>query len=107
MVDIGCGEGALLAVLCEPSASKLPKNHKVTEKLPELYPLRIAGLDIDPESLKTAIACTTPPTEEPVQSRWSVTLPRWDPLDVKIWQGSFETLNPSFHEYECFVSCEV
>ncbi|CCM04257.1 uncharacterized protein FIBRA_06424 [Fibroporia radiculosa] len=118
VLDVGCGEGELISCLCNPAPWLPPPptsvldslancagntadacdNFHIAAALPEVYlhPTKVIGLDIAPNDLKYAIEGTAP--------RNSI---RWSPLEVNIWQGSLESINPEFIGIECIVSTEV
>jgi hypothetical protein len=114
IVDIGCGEGQLLAVLCQPAPSLPPpspspsQSPSPTEAPPttlsdgdlDLHPTHITGLDISPHALTSAIEDTSPTTA-------NTSYTRWEPLKVDIWHGGLEIYNPAFVNAECIVATEV
>ena len=126
MVDIGCREGELLACLAQPAPWLRPSPHSIrlTKSVsPDLYsdhdpaptnkPIdphqgeianlhctKIQGLDISSSDLQYAIQGTAPPQSN---SQYI----RWEPLEVKIWHGGLESVNPGFVDAECIVSTEV
>lgn len=108
IVDIGCGEGQLLAVLCQPAPSLPPPNPtSPTDTAPpledadlDLHPTHISGLDISPHALTSAIQDTSPTTA-------NTSYTRWEPLKVDIWHGGLEIYNPAFVNAECIVATEV
>ena len=116
ILDVGCGEGTLLACLCNPSlyitrsSSQNPNADQGTEidaeEIPELHMKKIAGLDSSLSTLQNAIESTRPPDISETQVYYSV-LPRWEELDVKIWHGGLENVNEEFIGTECIVSSEV
>ncbi|CDO74989.1 hypothetical protein BN946_scf184945.g61 [Trametes cinnabarina] len=120
VLDIGCGEGELLACLCNPAPWLAPPPPHVLPRPRDedvgdladlhrdiLHPVKIAGLDVSPADLADAVEATRPLEagggsgalwHEPV---------RWEPLEVRIWQGSLARVNPEFVDVECIVSTEV
>ena len=66
----------------------------------------IHGLDISPHDLGFAINTTRPPEPLP-QSAYTLSLTRFEPLDVKLWEGGLEVINEEFVGIECIVSTEV
>ncbi|KAG1775289.1 hypothetical protein EV702DRAFT_1199602 [Suillus placidus] len=110
IVDIGCGEGQLLAVLCQPASSLPPPNalaspSDATSTTLEagdlnLHPTRIAGLDISSHALASAIEDTSPAAA-------NASYTRWEPLQVNIWHGGLEIFNQTFVNAECIVATEV
>ncbi|KAG1737302.1 hypothetical protein EDB19DRAFT_1718487 [Suillus lakei] len=98
IVDIGCGEGQLLAVLCQPAPSLPSPDHG--RVILDLHPTRIAGLDISPHALASAIDDTSPAAA-------NASYTRWEPLEVNIWHGGLEIFNPTFVNAECIVATEV
>ncbi|KIK36538.1 hypothetical protein CY34DRAFT_49131, partial [Suillus luteus UH-Slu-Lm8-n1] len=113
IIDIGCGEGQLLAVLCQPAPSlppplpTQPPSPSPTDTAPpledadlDLHPTHISGLDISPHALTSAIQDTSPTTA-------NTSYTRWEPLKVDIWHGGLEIYNPAFVNAECIVATEV
>ncbi|KIK99580.1 hypothetical protein PAXRUDRAFT_47575, partial [Paxillus rubicundulus Ve08.2h10] len=115
IVDMGCGEGSLLATLCQPApwlgpASSQDDDHCLSslfnnigcndEDTPNLHPKRIAGVDISSCDLSIAMECTSPASANPLYLRW-------EPLDVELWKGSVDVINPSFIDVECVVATEL
>ncbi|KAG0694920.1 hypothetical protein DFH29DRAFT_957734 [Suillus ampliporus] len=112
IVDIGCGEGQLLAVLCQPAPSLSPPGPGVLVSTSDaissalelddldLHPVRIAGLDISSHALASAIEDTSPASA-------NASYTRWEPLEVNIWRGGLEVFNSAFVNAECIVATEV
>lgn len=118
VVDIGCGEGDLLACLAQPapwlrspplslypakSSAAANANESIgpdQREIANLHCTKIQGLDISFSDLQYAIQSTAP-----LQSNSQYI--RWEPLQVKIWHGSLESVNPEFVDVECIVSTEV
>lgn len=124
IVDIGCGEGELLATLCQPAPWLGPQSQWRNRSLAstqnaddclasmfddvllndsesrDLHPTRIAGLDIDTGALQYAAEDTSPSSANPQYTRW-------EPLQVSLWHGSLDSINPSFVDVECIVATEV
>ena len=69
------------------------------EHAPETFlsPAKVIGLDISSPDLEAAIQDTAP-------SDWRT---RWQPLEVEIWQGGLEVVNPALVGVECIVATEV
>ncbi|RPD74724.1 hypothetical protein L226DRAFT_534941 [Lentinus tigrinus ALCF2SS1-7] len=130
VLDIGCGEGELLACLCNPAPWLAPPPQDVlppatasdagddaayTAVLEELHrtilhPRKISGLDICEDDLKCTVRITQPPPppqDEETKSVWYRVPARWEDLEVNIWQGSLEHANPAFMDVECIVATEV
>lgn len=114
-MDIGCGEGSLLASLCNPalyiSESILQPDDLSGEDpesgdddFPELHIRKLDGLDVSLPDLNYAIKDTKPPDAD-VSSYG--TFPRWEPLIVRIWHGGLEHFNEEFVGAECVVATEV
>ncbi|PFH48761.1 hypothetical protein AMATHDRAFT_109204, partial [Amanita thiersii Skay4041] len=125
VLDVGCGEGQLLSVLCQPApwlkppaASILPPSpvdpsttdpHEATY----LHITRLHGLDVSSEDLEFAIRDTEPISSD--QAPYNATFftsytnesIRWDELRVGIWKGGLETINNEFVNIECIVGTEV
>jgi small RNA 2'-O-methyltransferase len=128
VVDIGCGEGELLACLAQPAPWLRPLPHSLNptksrsadydsdngppynvpdklidpheSEIANLHCTKIQGLDISSSDLQYAVAGTAPP-----QSAYKYI--RWEPLEAKIWHGALESVNPEFIDVECIVSTEV
>ncbi|KAI0078764.1 hypothetical protein K474DRAFT_1640864 [Panus rudis PR-1116 ss-1] len=127
VLDIGCGEGALISCLCNPAPwlppppphiLPSPDTHDHAIPTPRdidgvastegiLRPKVIRALDISPKDLQDAIEETTPKVADPASGSAIQPSPRWEDLEVKIWQGSLEDYNPEFVDTECIVSTEV
>jgi hypothetical protein len=112
IIDIGCGEGELLAVLCQPAPSLPPPGPDVLSSSSDgtstttdlsdldLHPRRVDGLDISSHALASAIEDTSPASANELYTRW-------EPLKVNIWHGGLEVFNPTFVNVECIVATEV
>ncbi|TBU32634.1 hypothetical protein BD311DRAFT_686791 [Dichomitus squalens] len=123
ILDIGCGEGELLSCLCNPAlwlappppdvlppaTDASPAETDVLKELHEwvLHPTRIAGLDICKSELECAARVTKPPEPDRDDVPWHSTPVRWEPLEVKIWEGSLEHVNAEYAGVECIVATEV
>ncbi|KAH7926087.1 hypothetical protein BV22DRAFT_1009925 [Leucogyrophana mollusca] len=103
IIDVGCGEGELLATLCQPApwlSPDLPSPAAMRQEDPvNLHLANVAGLDVSSRDLRYAVEFTTPSAHCPYE--------RWEPLDVKIWKGGLEAFNAEFVDAECIVSTEV
>ncbi|KIJ13421.1 hypothetical protein PAXINDRAFT_117125 [Paxillus involutus ATCC 200175] len=115
IIDIGCGEGSLLATLCQPApwlgpGSSQDDDHYLSslfdnigcsdEDTPNLHPKRIAGVDISSCDLNVATECTSPASANPLYMRW-------EPLEVELWKGSIDVINPALINVECVVATEL
>ncbi|KAG1808379.1 uncharacterized protein BJ212DRAFT_1383113 [Suillus subaureus] len=112
IVDIGCGEGQLLAVLCQPAPSLPPPGPGILAAHSgasptaleagdfDLHPTRVTGLDISSHALASAIEDTSPAAA-------NTSYTRWESLQVNIWHGGLEIFNPAFINAECIVATEV
>jgi hypothetical protein len=84
-----------------------------SEDFINLHLERIAGLDISKYDLEQAVEATAPRPDVDSSvlhlTPWSgvAVAPRWENLEVKIWQGGLEHVNTSFIGYDCIVSTEV
>ncbi|KAG5340871.1 hypothetical protein C0989_000225 [Termitomyces sp. Mn162] len=129
VLDIGCGEGQLLAVLCQPAPwlspppahilPTLPEEstnsaEKYNDEIPNIHPTHVMGLDISSNDLEFAVQGTAPQPEMELDkdgdycsAKFSSVNPRWEDLDVKIWKGGLEVINEDFVDIECIVSSEV
>jgi small RNA 2'-O-methyltransferase len=128
ILDIGCGDGRLLAALSEPAFVLPPPRQDIPpEYLPspqeirELYTAELYALDVDASELSYAVEVTKPriyhdrrdPDEDPPRPETyeeellRAPFPRWTPLEVQIWKGSLADVNPAFIGVECIVSTEV
>ncbi|KAI5452046.1 hypothetical protein NCC49_000989 [Naganishia albida] len=131
VLDVGCGEGDLLRVLCEPAATvpeepiravlessgsdgeeDMDKEDHNTDRTQtrELFLHRIAGLDVDPTVIPEAVKVTAPPTE-PEQTDYQFTetyvTPRWQRMECEIWQGGLEKHNRRLEGFEAIVALEL
>ncbi|KAF5359602.1 hypothetical protein D9756_003505 [Leucocoprinus leucothites] len=128
VLDVGCGEGQLLLPLSQPApwlapppASILPPpspqserppsqnvNGVNTDEIPNLHISQLHGLDISKHDLEFAARETVPPksTSGDDQS-FCYVQQRWEPLEVKLWEGGLEIVNEEFVDIECIVSTEV
>ncbi|KAG6865183.1 hypothetical protein C0991_004626 [Blastosporella zonata] len=135
LLDIGCGEGQLLSVLCQPaswlppppphilprleenphSSENTPLSPTYNDEIPNIHPARIIGLDISSSDLEFAVKGTAPPQPEVDLNEGSSQFAtcytnvglRWEDLDVKVWKGGLEVINEDFVDVECIVSTEV
>ena len=137
VVDIGCGEGELLACLCNPAPWLPPERNRATppatdpdpDRGPDggdgedgldaaalaalhrdvLHPTRVAGLDVCASELAYAAQITAPRTAEvgAEEARAGAGPVRWAPLDVALWEGSVARVNEAFVGAECVVAMEV
>ncbi|KAH9916169.1 uncharacterized protein B0H18DRAFT_858656, partial [Fomitopsis serialis] len=127
VLDVGCGEGSLISCLCNPAPWLPPPPQSILESFATvhseasvatstvtadaapfaarldhptedfLHPLKVIGLDISTTDLEYATQATEP-------SDWRL---RWEPLEVEIWEGGLEAVNPAFVGMECIVATEV
>lgn len=114
IIDIGCGEGPLLASLCQPAPWLRPNfqddDHELASLFsnvglndhdtPDLHATRIVGLDISSTQLEIAAQCTSQASVNPLYTRW-------EPLDVELWKGSVDTINPAFVNAQCIIASEL
>ncbi|KAF5340920.1 hypothetical protein D9758_012173 [Tetrapyrgos nigripes] len=133
VLDVGCGEGQILSVLCQPApwltapppdilppksddflahSSPIHLFNDATDPIPNLHPTRIAGLDIADRDLRFAIEATKQPadvTSGPESDPWlrARASVRWEELSVQIWKGGLQVINEEFVGVECIVSTEV
>lgn len=130
VLDVGCGEGQLLAVLCQPApwlkappesvleASQSPDESQPPtpiyndEDTPNLHIVELHGLDVSSEDLAFAIESTAPPKEDAeIHSSgyrsFRSGVQRWEELVAKVWKGGLESINEEFVDMECIVSMEV
>ncbi|KAJ1307858.1 hypothetical protein OPQ81_001938 [Rhizoctonia solani] len=109
VLDIGCGEGELLSVLCKP-ASSIP-NDGSSEPGRDLDLTRVAALDIDPDVIQEAAQAATQDLQPHYLAPWGSGEDgwyiRWAKLDVAVWLGRLQDLNPTFHGFDAIVSTEV
>ncbi|KEP53059.1 small RNA 2'-O-methyltransferase [Rhizoctonia solani 123E] len=109
VLDIGCGEGDLLNVLCKPAAT-IP-NDNSSEPGRDLDLPRVAALDIDPDAIQEAVRSATEDRHPHYLAPWGSGEDgwyiRWAPLDVAVWLGRLQDLNPTFYEFDAIVSTEV
>ncbi|KIO34670.1 hypothetical protein M407DRAFT_209954 [Tulasnella calospora MUT 4182] len=100
VIDLGCGEGSLLSVLCQPASTIPPKPDDTTpnaeiEPTLDIHISHLVGLDVDDQSLKIAVEETAPVLEDRLNDLplWERPRPRWLDLDVQIYRGGLEVLN--------------
>lgn len=125
---MGCGEGELLRVLCEPapwltppppdvlpppsepltSSIPVPPSPTYNDEIPNLHPVQLHGLDVSTSDLAFAVQTTAPPqNDDEVDGYRLHTGIRWEDLEVSVWKGGLETVNEEFVGVECIVSTEV
>ncbi|KAF9466620.1 hypothetical protein BDZ94DRAFT_1127426, partial [Collybia nuda] len=135
VLDVGCGEGQLLAVLCQPapwltppptdilcplpstlsSSTLTPPSPTYNDEIPNLHPTTLVGIDLSTSDLAFAVQGTTPPQSEvnldegsdEYRSRLTNVGLRWEKLSVKVWKGGLEVVNEEFVDMECIVCTEV
>ncbi|CCO31717.1 Small RNA 2'-O-methyltransferase [Rhizoctonia solani AG-1 IB] len=109
VLDIGCGEGDLLSVLCKP-ASTIP-NDSSLEPGRDLDLTRVAALDIDPDVIQEAAHAATDERKPHYLAPWGSGEDgwyiRWAQLEVAVWLGRLQDPSPSFHGFDAIVSTEV
>ena len=120
ILDIGCGEGTLLSVLCQPAECHLIPDgfdarfrvpngdeirlQSVIDTVESMYPKEIAGLDVSPGVLELAKGVLE---NQANGYTFLPPKPRWQELKVQLWKGGLEEYNPAFNGYDCIVSTEV
>ena len=104
MLDVGCGEGALLQHLTQvppwrayTSSTPAPA---VLEKPDFIHTRELHGLDILHDDLLYAADITAP-------SNHAYGWTRFEQLDVSIWEGGLQVPNAAFKGIECIVAAEV
>ena len=104
MLDVGCGEGALLQHLSQvppwrayTSSTPAPA---VLEKPDFIHTRELHGLDILHDDLLYAADITAP-------SNHAYGWTRFEQLDVSIWEGGLQVPNAAFKGIECIVAAEV
>ncbi|KAI0319194.1 hypothetical protein OF83DRAFT_1111637 [Amylostereum chailletii] len=109
MLDVGCGEGALLQPLCNPSPWLLDPHTPSGDPLPALlnhwdfaHMKHLHGLDVCLPDLDAAIKTIAP--RSPVHP---LNQPRWENLECKMWYGGLQTPNAAFEGIDCIVATEV
>ncbi|KAF7327983.1 hypothetical protein MKEN_00378800 [Mycena kentingensis (nom. inval.)] len=112
LLDVGCGEGQLLSVLAQPATwlSPLPDMERFSYKteVPNLHMKRITGLDVSAADLAFAVKDTKPPSSgDADEQMYGLRVTRFEDLEVKIFKGALETMNPDFVGVECIVCTEV
>lgn len=114
MLDIGCGEGNLLQCLTEPSVACLPPEDFQTSD--ELYIHTVHGLDPSIRDLEYTLKRTAPTDYSSCfgsteKHMWKpVQPPRWNTLQVHLWNGGFQNLNYAVFgndKIDAFVATEV
>jgi len=120
VLDIGCGEGTLLSVLCQPAEChptrddfdgrfRVPNGDEirlqsVIDTVESMYPKEITGLDVSSEVLELGKALLE---SQANGYTFMPPKPRWQGLKVQLWKGGLEEYNPAFNSYDCIVSTEV
>ncbi len=121
VLDVGCGEGQLLVPLSQPApwlppppASILPPNNEAASSaynddgIPNLHISHLYGLDTCKYDLEFAARETAPPNFSSSDTRsYYHVQPRWEELEVKLWEGGLEVVNEEFVGIECIASTEV
>lgn len=134
VLDVGCGEGQIIGVLCQPAPwltppppSILPPIKPSTspddivppspiyndDEVPNLHIREIHGLDVSAADLAFAVSAIAPPNEEveatlsPGYRPFYRGVQRWEELLAKVWKGGLEVVNEEFIDVECIVSTEV
>jgi hypothetical protein len=116
VLDVGCGEGSLISCLANAAACLPPTSseHAYPEDIFEIHVKKTAGLDINEKELEYAVKSAIVPDDEENKSPYMTCNPRWTDLQIKIWHGGLEWLNPEFvynedtgQGYECIISTEV
>ncbi|KAI0714296.1 hypothetical protein C8T65DRAFT_738763 [Cerioporus squamosus] len=77
-----------------------------------LHPKKISGLDICKEDLDCTVRMTKPPLPEETDETkslpvWHRAPARWEELEVNVWEGGLEHVNPAFVGVDCIVATEV
>ncbi|KAG8990724.1 hypothetical protein FRB90_001642, partial [Tulasnella sp. 427] len=102
VLDLGCGEGSLLSVLCQPASvippsqpSRTTSANEPPEPTLDIHIRHLVGLDVDEPSLALAVEETVPPPTSNLDDLppWERPRPRWLDMDVQIWKGGLEFLN--------------
>jgi len=120
ILDIGCGEGTLLGVLCQPvECHPTPDDfdarfriagggeirlRSVIDTVESMYPRKIAGLDVSSAVLQTAKGLLE---SQANGYPFLPPKPRWQELKVQLWNGGLQEYNPAFEGYDCIVATEV
>ncbi|KAG8712212.1 hypothetical protein FRC11_000720 [Ceratobasidium sp. 423] len=109
VLDIGCGEGELLNVLCKP-ASSIPSDNSL-EPGRDLDLTRVAALDIEPDAIQDAAQAAIQDRHPHYLAPWGSGEDgwyiRWAELEVAVWLGRLQDPNPTFHGFDAIVSTEV
>jgi SAM-dependent methyltransferase len=120
ILDIGCGEGTLLSVLCQPAEChptpddfdgrfRVPNGDEirlqsVIDTVESMYLKEITGLDVSSGVLELAKGLLE---NQANGYTFLPPKPRWQELKVQLWRGGLEEYNPAFNGYDCIVSTEV
>ncbi|KDR75988.1 hypothetical protein GALMADRAFT_67638 [Galerina marginata CBS 339.88] len=133
VLDVGCGEGQLLSVLCQPAPWLTPPPSSVLtpiepptpndvippspvyndDDIPNLHMTEVHGLDVSSEDLAFAVDAIALPKEEietiesPGRRWYNRGVQRWEELSAKVWKGGLEVVNEEFVDMECIVAMEV
>ena len=110
MLEVGCGEGAVLQILLEPPShadcfppSSLVDNSGRIDSIPpaqekELHLARVIGLDVQREVLDLAVRMATPSSED---------MERWNELTLELYEGSLDVHNDAFEGVDAIIATEV
>ncbi|KAF9563193.1 hypothetical protein CPC08DRAFT_706121 [Agrocybe pediades] len=133
VLDVGCGEGQILGVLCQPAPwltppppeilppSEIPSSPEDSvppsplsneDDIPNLHMTEVHGLDISDNDLQFAIQAITPPEQvekvaSPGYQPFYRGVQRFEELYACVWKGGLEVINENFVDMECIVSTEV
>lgn len=121
VLDLGCGEGSLLAAMCQPGLALSCRpdfNEKyginpsapvlsVADKYPAININCIHGLDISEKCLALANDMIKPPNDESERPTWTRPRPRWIETTVSLWKGGLQSFNDEFRGLDVITATEV
>lgn len=64
---------------------------------------KLLAFDISPQILQQAVSITKP---QSIRGSWHG-YTRWEPLEVRLWEGGIEAYNDAYVDIDCIVCTEV
>lgn len=110
MLEVGCGEGAVLQAFLDPPShadsfppSSLLEDSGRIESIPpapekDLRLARVVGLDIQRDLLDQVVQFTAPSVDDKE---------RWNELTLELYEGSLDVHNDAFEGVHAIVATEV
>ncbi|OBZ72388.1 Small RNA 2'-O-methyltransferase [Grifola frondosa] len=114
LLDVGCGCGRLVHCLCFPTWRLSPpppaewpevisffKDCPPDPSTATIHTGKVYAVDISASDSKWLSESIRPSASDFPERL------RWEPLEVKVWQGSLDSVNPEFVGFECICAMEV